>query len=124
VAAGFDHENVNNVVGCVWYNAAYLGWRVFKKVAEILGIFKKFDEDTVARNSVMVARINIITSLVRRTTLHRHLVIKGVDFGLWVVEKGGGRRKCQDLEKRPDFEFSWTLVGKFQVWWLGWRLGL
>lgn len=53
--------------------------------------FSDFDEETVAGNSVMVARINIITSLVRRTTLHRHLVVKRIDFDSWVVEKGNGR---------------------------------
>jgi len=30
VTSIFGRENMNNVVGCVWYFAAYLGWSFLK----------------------------------------------------------------------------------------------
>lgn len=39
-----------------------------------------------------------------------------------MVEKGGGRTERHNLEKRRDFDFFGTAIGKFQVKRYVWRL--
>jgi hypothetical protein len=60
------------------------------------GVFIDFDEDTIERKRLDVARVQVST--MRRGFIDEVLSIKvmGALFKLWVVEEGGGRRLPQD----------------------------
>jgi hypothetical protein len=66
---------------------------IFKKIGDLFGKFIDFDEDTIGRRRLDVARIRV--SIVRKGLVDEILKIKvvGTIFSLWVVEEGGGHRR-------------------------------
>jgi len=65
---------------------------LFKKVGSLFGKFLNFDDDTISRRRLDVARIQVSSK--RKGVINDQLNLKvvGVDFCLWVVEEDGGRR--------------------------------
>jgi hypothetical protein len=79
----------------VWINVYGIPLHVwdeplFKKIGSLFGTFIDFDEDTIERRRLDVARIKVSTK--RRGLVDEVLNIKvmGVVFRLWVVEERGG----------------------------------
>jgi hypothetical protein len=66
---------------------------LFKKIGDLFGKFVDFDEDTIGRFRLDVARIRV--SMVRKGLVDEILKLKvmGAVFSLWVVEEGGGCRR-------------------------------
>ena len=80
----------------VWLNVYGIPLHVwdkplFKKIGDFFGKFVDFDEDTIGRVRLDVARIRV--SMVRKSLLDEiiKLRVMGSVFRLWVVEEGGGR---------------------------------
>lgn len=65
---------------------------LFKKIDSLFGVFLDFDDYTIGRKRLDVAMIQVSSK--RRGVIDEHLNLKvmGMDFCLWVVEVGGGRR--------------------------------
>ena len=77
--------NVHGIPLHVWDES------LFKKLGSLFGVFDDFDEETIGRKSFEVARIQVSTS--RKVIIDEEVKIRvmGVEFALWVVEKGGGQ---------------------------------
>jgi len=63
---------------------------LFKNLGSLFGVFVDFDEDTICRNRLDFARLQVST--VRKGLIDEmvNLKVMGAVFFLWVVEVGGG----------------------------------
>jgi len=79
----------------VWINVYDIPLHVwdeplFKKIGDLFGKFVDFDEDTIGRNKLDVARIKVETMRNGLVDDLLNLKVMGAVFSLWVVEEGGG----------------------------------
>lgn len=65
---------------------------LFKQIGSLFGRFIDFDEGTISRHRLDVARIQVVTTKRGLIDDVINLKVMGAVFGLWVVEEGGGRR--------------------------------
>lgn len=79
---------------------------LFKKLGSLFGVFMDFDDETIERKRLDVARIQVST--VRRGLIDEmvNLKVMRAAFQLWVMEEYGGRRGSSEWREVEDEDAS------------------